>query len=77
MDPSERQLLLNVIETRHQSASTILRSKIPVSGWHKLIGKGTIADAIMERVVCTSYSIELKGESLRKKTVLDPMNSKP
>src|SRR5690625_6740785 len=33
MDPADRQLLLDVIETRHQTASTILCSQIPVSGW--------------------------------------------
>jgi len=77
MDPADRQLLMDVIETRHQAASTILCSQIPVSGWHKLIGEGTIADAILDRVVYSSHRIELKGESLRKKTMLDPMNSNP
>jgi len=77
MDPASRQLLLDVIETRHQTASTILCSQIPVSGWHKLIGEGTIADAILDRVVYSSHRIELKGESLRKKTTLDPMTSNP
>jgi len=77
MDSADRQLLMDVIETRHQAASTILCSQIPVSGWHKLIGEGTIADAILDRVVYSSHRIELKGESLRKKTMLDPMNSNP
>lgn len=77
MDPADRQLLLDVIETRHQAASTILCSQIPVSGWHKLIGEGTIADAILDRVVYSSHRIELKGDSLRKKTTLDPMTSNP
>lgn len=67
MDGADRQLLLDLIEARHQSASTILCSQIPVSGWHKLIGEGTIADAILDRVVYSSHRIQLKGESLRKK----------
>lgn len=71
MDPADRQLLLDLIETRHQAASTILCSQIPVSGWHKLIGEGTIADAILDRVVYSSHRIELKGESLRKKQHLN------
>src|SRR5690625_4166856 len=58
MDPADRQLLLDVIETRHQTASTILCSQIPVSGWHKLIGEGTIADAILDRVVYSSHRID-------------------
>lgn len=71
MDPADRQLLLDLIETRHQAASTILCSQIPVRGWHKLIGEGTIADAILDRVVYSSHRIELKGESLRKKQRLN------
>lgn len=67
MDSADRQLLLDLIEGRHQSASTILCSQIPVSGWHKLIGEGTIADAILDRVVYSSHRLELKGQSLRKK----------
>lgn len=71
MDPADRQVLLDLIETRHQIASTILCSQIPVSGWHKLIGEGTIADAILDRVVYSSHRIELKGESLRKRNHLN------
>jgi DNA replication protein DnaC len=71
MDPADRQLLLDLIETRHQVASTILCSQIPVSGWHKLIGEGTIADAILDRVVYSSHRIELKGKSLRQKQRLN------
>ena len=67
MDPADRQLLMDLIETRHQESSTILCSQIPVSGWHKLIGEGTIADAILDRVVYSSHRLELKGQSLRKK----------
>lgn len=67
MAAADRQLLMDLIEARHQATSTILCSQIPVSGWHKLIGEGTIADAILDRVVYSSHRLELKGESLRKK----------
>lgn len=72
MDPADRQLLMDLIEARHADASTILCSQIPVSGWHQLIGEGTIADAILDRVVNSSHRIELTGESLRKKQRLTP-----
>jgi DNA replication protein DnaC len=38
-----------------------------VANWYDVIGEETIADAILDRLVHTSYRIELKGESLRKK----------
>lgn len=72
MDPTDRQLLMDLIEARHANASTILCSQVPIRGWHQLIGEGTIADAILDRVVNSSHRIELKGESLRKKQRLTP-----
>jgi DNA replication protein DnaC len=58
---------LDLIEQRHGVKSTVIASQIPVSEWHGLIGEGTIADAILDRVVYSSHRIDLKGESLRKK----------
>mgnify|MGYP001463922293 CR=1 FL=1 len=34
---------------------------------YELIGKSTIADAILDRIVNYSHRINLEGESLRKK----------
>lgn len=67
MDQAARQLLLDLIEERCSSSSTIICSQVPVSGWHELIGEGTIADAILDRIVYSSHRIELQGESMRKK----------
>ena len=71
MDQTSRQILLDLIEQRHGSRSTIIGSQIPVSEWHGLIGEGTIADAILDRVVYSSHRIDLKGDSLRKKQRLN------
>jgi DNA replication protein DnaC len=59
--------LMEIVEDRHGRASTIIASQLPVSNWYDVIGKETIADAILDRIVHASYRIELKGESLRKK----------
>lgn len=47
LDTADRLLLMDLIEALHSDALSILCSQIPVSGWHQLIGEGTIADAIM------------------------------
>lgn len=59
--------LMEIIEDRHGSSSTIIASQLPVQSWYDVIGEETIADAILDRMVHTSYRVELKGESLRKK----------
>ncbi|MEA1911336.1 MAG: ATP-binding protein [Spirochaetota bacterium] len=66
-DNESRLALLDILEDRHGRRSTIFLSQLPVSFWHTLIGDTTIADAIMDRIAYSSYRIELKGESIRKK----------
>ncbi|MCJ8166066.1 IS21-like element helper ATPase IstB [Pontibacter sp. E15-1] len=63
----QRLDLMEIIEDRHAKASTIIASQLPVASWYDVIGEETIADAILDRLVHTSYRIELRGESLRKK----------
>ena len=62
----DAQILLDIIENRHLTASTIINAQIPVSQWHELIGEGTISDAILDRIVNTAHRITLEGHSLRK-----------
>jgi DNA replication protein DnaC len=57
---------MDIIEDRFNKTSTIITSQIPVSVGYDIIGESTIADAILDRIVNSSHSIDLKGESLRK-----------
>jgi DNA replication protein DnaC len=57
---------MDIIENRYDRASTIIASQIPIAEWHQTIGEGTIADAILDRLVYSSHRIDLYGESLRK-----------
>jgi DNA replication protein DnaC len=66
LNDSERGDLLEILEDRHNRASTIVTSQLPVKHWHEIIGNPTLADAILDRLVHNAYSIELKGESMRK-----------
>lgn len=59
--------LMEIIEDRHGRHSTIISSQLPVASWYEIFGEETIADAILDRLIHTSYRIELKGESLRNK----------
>jgi DNA replication protein DnaC len=65
-DNHARETLMDIIDDRYNKTSTILSSQIPVSAWYDIIGEGTIADAILDRLVNSSHRIDLKGESLRK-----------
>ena len=66
MSAPERKDLLEVIEDRHGSASTIVATQLPIDHWHETIGDSTIADAILDRLVHNAHKIHLKGDSMRK-----------
>ncbi len=65
-DNHARDALMDIIQDRFNTKSTIVSSQIPVSAWYDIIGEGTIADAILDRLVNSSHRIDLKGESMRK-----------
>lgn len=59
--------LMEMMEDRHGRQATIISSQLPVASWYDIFGEETIADAILDRLIHTSYRVELKGESLRNK----------
>jgi DNA replication protein DnaC len=67
LSAEQRRDLLELIDDRHGSRSTIVTSQLPVEHWHEVIGDPTLADAILDRLVHNAYRINLKGESMRKR----------
>ncbi len=67
LNAEQRRDLLEILEDRNGSKSTIVTSQVPVEKWHDVIGDPTLADAILDRLVHGSYKLNLKGESLRKR----------
>lgn len=62
----QRHDMLEILDDRHDTRSTIITSQLPIKHWHEAIGDPTIADAILDRVVHAAYKIQLSGESLRR-----------
>ncbi len=62
----QRHDLLEILEDRHGSRSTLVTSQLPLDKWHASIGDPTLADAIMDRLIHNAYKINLKGDSMRK-----------
>ena len=69
LDNHARIALLQVLEDRYGKRSTIITSQLPVNKWYQYINEPTLADAIMDRLSGSAHRFELKGESLRKKTL--------
>lgn len=62
----ERRDVLEILEDRHGSRSTIVTSQLPVEKWHDYLADPTIADALLDRVVHNAHRLKLKGPSRRK-----------
>jgi DNA replication protein DnaC len=62
----QRRDLLELLEDRHGTHSTVVTSQLAVEHWHEIIGEPTLADAILDRLVHNAYRIALSGESMRK-----------
>jgi DNA replication protein DnaC len=73
----ERREVLEVLEDRHGSTSTLVASQLPVDAWHKYVGDPTVADAILDRLVHNAHSIKLQGDSMRRARSNLTSNSTP
>lgn len=69
LNAESRRDLLEIMEHRYESASTIITSQFDEAHWHQLIGDPTLADAILDRFVHNAHKLKVKGEkgeSMRK-----------
>lgn len=62
LDKENRLLLLDILEDRYNTKSTIITSQLPVENWHEVIGDATIADAIIDRVIHNSIHIKINAK---------------
>jgi DNA replication protein DnaC len=63
---AQRNDLMEIMDDRHESSSTIMISQLPTDQWYQSIGDNTLADAILDRLMHNAHRIKLKGESMRK-----------
>jgi len=64
----ERRDLLEIVEDRYGTRSTIITSQVPPTKWHDHIGDPTVADAVCDRLLHNAHRLVLKGPSRRKES---------
>jgi DNA replication protein DnaC len=58
---TEARDLLEIIHSRHKRGSTVFCSQFEPVGWLSKLPEATIADAILDRIVHDSYTIEIRA----------------
>lgn len=66
MDHASNISLLEILEDRYGSKSTIIASQIPPENWYALFNSSTIADACLDRIIHNAHKMDITGESMRK-----------
>ena len=66
-EPEAAHLFFQLISARYETASLIVTSNKPFSGWGEIFGDDTVAAAMIDRLVHHADIIALKGDSYRLK----------
>lgn len=69
--PTEVEIpdILEIIESRHQSKSTIICSQYGVGDWYDLLGGGALAEAILDRLTSHAYPIAVHSEESMRRLI--------
>ena len=62
----QRRDLLELLDDRYGSRSTIVTSQLDPKDWHDYLADPTLADAICDRLLHSAHRLVLKGPSRRK-----------
>ncbi len=69
-EESLRSMLLELLERRYDTTSTVFCTQYPKKDWHQRLGSGVHADAIMDRIVHNTIWIETGSTNMREQTAL-------
>ena len=73
---AQRQDLLEILDDRDGTRSTVITSQLPSDRWHEYLADPTLADAILDRVLHRAYPLTLGGPSRRKSDTDGPAAAK-
>lgn len=68
LSADQMRFMLELIDRRHDSGSTIFCSQYKVEDWHGRMGGGVHADAIMDRIVHNAVTVCTGDVNMRKMT---------
>ena len=70
-DESMRGMLLELLERRYDSTSTVFCTQYAKKDWHQRLGSGVHADAIMDRIVHNTIWVDTGTHNMREQAMLN------
>ena len=61
-----RRDLLELLDDRFNTRSTLITSQLPIDAWHNYLSDPTLADAILDRFIHNAHHLNLDGPSMRQ-----------
>jgi DNA replication protein DnaC len=61
------QDLYDILEERYQTRSVVITSQLPIQNWREVIEDPVALEAIIDRIIHGTITIQMDGESYRKK----------
>jgi hypothetical protein len=77
LQDAQRRDLLEILEDRYGTRSTIVTSQLDPKLWHQAIGDPTLADAICDRLLHNAHRLMLKGPSRRNGRTARLLSQRP
>lgn len=70
LPPETVQDLYDIMEERYQSKATIITTQLPISNWKEVIEDPVALEAIVDRLIHGAITLNMAGETYRKKRAL-------
>jgi DNA replication protein DnaC len=70
-DDAMRSMLLELLERRYDTASTVFCTQYAKKDWHQRLGSGVHADAIMDRIVHNTIWVDTGNHNMREHAALN------
>ena len=70
---SHSQDLVEVLDDRYGHRSTLVAMQVPMAEWHGRFPDPRLGDAILDRVICYAYRLNVRGVPRRKTDSLSPI----
>lgn len=68
MNEQEIEFIFELVERRYQNNSTIFCTQFKIESWHSRLGGGVHVDAIMDRIIHNSITINAGDINMREVT---------